>query len=62
MRASRADFADTLGKMRQWLDDQNRPLVRFDTEADGDTITIKVQFDADDLAEQFRQAFRGVDG
>jgi len=37
----------------------NRPLVRFESEAVGDTITIKVQFDSDDLAELFRQAFSG---
>ena len=32
MRVSRADFADNLGEMREWLD---RPLVRFENEADG---------------------------
>jgi hypothetical protein len=58
----RADFAKTLGEMRQWLDRHNRPLVRFETEADGDTITVKVQFDADDLAELFREAFQGSYG
>jgi hypothetical protein len=61
-RVRRADFADSLGKMREWLDRQNRPFVRFETEADGDTINIKVQFDGDDLAEGFRQAFRGSYG
>ena len=48
--------------MRQWLDSHNRPLVRFETEADSETITVKVQFEADDLAELFRQAFRGAYG
>ena len=57
-RVARADFADKLGEMREWLDRNNRPLVRFETEADGDAITAKVEFDASDLAEQFRQAFR----
>jgi len=52
----------TLGKMREWLDSQNRPIVRFETEGDGDTITISVQFDSDDLAELFRQAFQGSYG
>jgi hypothetical protein len=58
-RVSRADFAKRLGEMREWLDRHNRPLVRFETEAVGDTITVKVQFDSDDLAELFRQAFQG---
>jgi hypothetical protein len=51
VRVRRVDFAKSLGEMRQWLDRHNRPLVRFDTEADGGTITIKVQFDSDDLPE-----------
>jgi hypothetical protein len=33
--------------------------VRFETEADGDTIVVKVRFDADELAERFRQSFGG---
>jgi hypothetical protein len=41
--------------MRQWLDQNGRPLVRFETEADGDTV----RFDADELAERFRQSFGG---
>jgi hypothetical protein len=36
-------FTDDLGEMREWLDRQNRPLVRFETEADGATISISVQ-------------------
>ena len=32
VRVSRADFTDNLGEMREWLDRQNRPLVRFETE------------------------------
>ena len=55
VRVSRADFADKLGEMREWLDRQNSPLVRFETAGDGDTINILVQFDGDDLAEQFGQ-------
>jgi hypothetical protein len=58
-RVSRADFAKRLGEMREWLDRHNRPLVRFETEAAAGTITVKVQFDSDDLAELFRQAFSG---
>jgi hypothetical protein len=58
VRVARADFADKLGEMREWLDGQNHPLVRFETEADTDII-MKVQFDSDGLAELFRQAFQG---
>ena len=35
------------------------PLSGFETKGDGETISIKVQFDRDDLAEAFRQAFAG---
>ena len=45
--------------MREWLDRHNRPLVRFETEAAAGTITVKVQFDSDDLAELFRTGDRG---
>ena len=58
----RADFPKALGDMREWLDGNKSPLVRFETEFDGDTISIKVKFDANDLAEQFRQAFQGFYG
>ena len=59
VRCERAGFPKTLGAMRLWLDQNGRPLVRFATEADGDTILIKVQFDSDELAESFRQSFGG---
>jgi hypothetical protein len=62
VRVSRAAFADTLGKMREWLDRNNRPLVRFETKGESANINIKVHFDSDDLAEQFRQSFRGSYG
>jgi hypothetical protein len=62
VRVNRADFANTLAEMRQWLDRKNRPLVHFETESDGGIISIKVKFDANDLAEQFRQAFHGSYG
>ena len=58
----RDQFANTLGKMREWLDRHNRPLVRFETESVGDRITVKVQFDADDLAELFSRDFDGAYG
>jgi len=59
VRSERAGFPKTLGAMRVWLDQNGRPLVRFATEADGDTMLIKVQFDGDELAESFRQSFGG---
>jgi hypothetical protein len=43
--------------MRDWLERNSRPLVRFETETDADTILIKVQFDDGALAEAFRQEF-----
>jgi hypothetical protein len=45
--------------MREWLDRNHRPFVRFETESTGDSITIKVRFDADDLTENFCQSFNG---
>jgi hypothetical protein len=36
---SRAAFADTLGAMRDWLDRNNRPLVRFETQTEGETTS-----------------------
>jgi hypothetical protein len=52
VRVPRAAFADTLGEMREWLHRHKRPLVRFEDEGDGDTITISGQFDSDDLARR----------
>ena len=59
LHISRAVFADTLGAMRDWLDRNGRPLVRFETASDGDAISVKVQFEDDALAEAFRQHFEG---
>jgi hypothetical protein len=59
VRIARADFAKSLAEMREWLDRHKTPLVRFETEMHRGTIMIKVQLDSDDLAEQFRKAFRG---
>jgi hypothetical protein len=58
---SRTSFADTLGAMRAWLDRHNRPLVRFETATEDDTIVIRVQFDDDALGDAFRQDFGGPD-
>ena len=59
VRVARSDFAKSLGEMREWLDRHKTPLVRFETQMHRSTIMIKVQLDSDDLAEQFRKAFRG---
>ncbi|TMJ88046.1 MAG: hypothetical protein E6G79_03180 [Alphaproteobacteria bacterium] len=59
VRSDRAAFPEMLGAMREWLDRNNRPLVRFETETNGDIVVIKIRFDADDLAEGFRQSFKG---
>jgi hypothetical protein len=59
VRARRADFAATLGKMRNWLDARGRPLVRFETSTEGDSILLRVTFDSDALAEEFLQDFGG---
>ena len=57
--ATRPTFADLLGDMRQWLDRNDCPVLGFETERDGISILLKVQFDDNALAERFRQAFRG---
>jgi hypothetical protein len=54
-----AEFADTLGVMRDWLDGNNRPLVRFETTTKGEIIVLTVQFDDDELGDAFGQAFGG---
>jgi len=57
LHVSRAAFADALSSMRSWLDHNDRPLVRFETEIDGDAILVKVQFEDDRQGEAFAQDF-----
>ena len=59
VRVARADFAKSLGEMREWLDRHKSRWSGFETETHRGTIMIRVQLDTDDLAEQFRRAFRG---
>ena len=59
VRSDRAAFPEMLGAMREWLDRNSRPLVRFETETNGAIVVIKIRFDADYLAEGFRQSFKG---
>ena len=52
LRSDRVDFPRMLAEIREWLDRNDRPLVRFETEPEeGNALTIKVQFEANDLAE-----------
>lgn len=57
--SSRTEFPKLLAAMREWLDRNGRPLVRFETESVGDSITIKISFDDDRLADRFRRSFKG---
>jgi hypothetical protein len=57
--ATRAAFGDLMADMRQWLDRNDCPLVRCETERGGIRIMVKVHFEDNELAERFRQAFRG---
>jgi len=62
LHVRRAAFADALSSMRSWLDHNDRPLVRFETEIDGDAILVKVQFEDDRQGEAFAQDFGGEIG
>jgi len=58
--STRDALARLLGDMRQWLDRNDwAPVAGFQTERNGDSIQIKVQFNDNALAERFRLAFRG---
>ena len=63
VRINQANFGEILGEIEQWLIRKNRPTVQFEFETvfNGD-ISIKFTFEANDLADQFRQAFRGPYG
>ena len=53
LRSDRVDFPRMLAEIREWLDRNDRPLVRFETEPEeGNGLTIKVQFEANDLADE----------
>jgi len=42
VRSERAAFPRTLGAMREWLDRNGRPLVRFETATDDSSSIITV--------------------
>ena len=63
LRIAQADFAHTLGAMRQWLDHEGCKLSHFRHAADdGAGIAISVGFaNGDDaIAEAFRLRFAGA--
>jgi len=45
--------------MREWLSRNDCPVAEFETERDGISVLVKVQFDDNSMAERFRRAFRG---
>jgi hypothetical protein len=59
VKASRASLTDTLGSMRLWLDNRRSPLVRFETASLDGIVLIKVSFEDDGLADEFRREFGG---
>jgi len=60
VRASRPILMGLIGDMREWLDQNGGAAVRLDVERDGAIGIVTVQFDIDDdLADRFRNAFRG---
>jgi hypothetical protein len=55
--ASRAEFGDTLGSMREWLDRNQCPVARFETAAEGDLIQVSIEFASEISANAFQQEF-----
>jgi hypothetical protein len=53
-------FAEALSSIRSWLDHNDRPLVRFETEVNGAAILVRVQFEDDRQGEAFAQDFGGT--
>jgi len=56
---TRSTFSDLVSHMREWLSRNDCPVAEFETERDGISVLVKVQFDDNSMAERFRQAFRG---
>ncbi len=57
VRVSRAAFADTMGKMRIWLDQNSQSLVRCETAPEGASIRITIELLDDALADAFCRDF-----
>jgi hypothetical protein len=57
-RVPTSDFGTALGAMRTWLDQHNCDPVKFETDTESPaTILIRVEFQAEKLAEAFQKAF-----
>ncbi|TMJ86435.1 MAG: hypothetical protein E6G79_06150 [Alphaproteobacteria bacterium] len=60
VRASRTIRMRLIGDMREWLDQNGGTAVHLSVEREGAVGIVTIQFDTDDdLAEHFRNAFRG---
>jgi hypothetical protein len=55
LRVGRADFADALAMMRQWLDQNHCPSVRFESVAEKGGVLIRIEFPVGELAERFER-------
>jgi hypothetical protein len=58
IRATRTLFPDLVTEICDWVDRNECPL-QLDAERSGIFMVVKVQFERDQLAERFRQSFRG---
>jgi len=57
-RILRASFANMLGAMRDWLDNNATGPVKFETASEGGgTILIRVEFTRDEQAQDFAARF-----
>ena len=56
----RSEFADKLGAMREWLDSQKFPEVRFETATEANAILISIELPSVALGVAFLQAFDPV--
>ena len=57
-RIARASFAEALGAMRDWLDNNATGSIKFETaSAEDGTILIRVEFTNPDQAQSFAAEF-----
>jgi hypothetical protein len=61
LHLSRADFGESLGEMRKWLDHNDCTPASFDTRAERETgtVLVHVEFEEDDMATAFERTFDG---
>ena len=60
VRASRSILIGLLGDVREWFDQNGDTAVRLNVERTGAVGIVRAQIESDDLAERFREAFRGA--